>query len=147
MTGLGDAASELESIARHLREIGDTDLLRDAAAPVENEIRAGLDQYLPRRYAGTLDPDLRIGTSVRTNERNPGVDVNGTPLTHARKLRYLDEGRLTHPLFGDREHWYTQEAKHPGWFTDPCEAATPGVRAGIERALEDIEAKAAGKGA
>ena len=154
MAGLDDAASELESIARHLREIGETDLvrelnrrMRDAVDPVRDEIRAGLDTHLPRRYGATLDADLRIGISVRTNERNPGVDVNGTPLTSARKLRYLDEGRLTHPVFGDREVWRTQAAKQPGWFTGPCEAAAPRVLAGIERALEDIETKAAGKGA
>ena len=156
MAGLSDAASELESIARHLREIGDTDLLReltrrmrDAVEPVKNEIRAQLDDHLPNRYAATLDGDLRIGISVRTNERNPGVDVNGTPLAHARKLRRLDEGRITHPLFADREHWYTQDAPpsmRPGWFSGPCEDAAPRVLDGIERGLADIEAKATRKG-
>ena len=155
MAGLDDAASELESIARHLREIGDTELvreltrrMRDAVRPVENEIRAGMDAYLPNQYAYELNSDLRIGTSVRANERNPGVGVTGTP-GRQRKLRRTDGGVLTHPLFGDREHWYTQAAPpsvRPGWFTGPCEAATPLVRAGIDQALQDIGAKATRRG-
>jgi hypothetical protein len=158
MAGLDDAASELESIARHLRRAGDGDLVRELTAamrravdPVRDEIRAGLKPKLPDRYAETLDADLRLGISVRTNERNPGVSITGTPLAQARKLRNLDEGRLTHPVYGDREVWRTQtgtaEGVTPGWFTGPVEAATPRVRAAIERALEDVAVKAAGKGA
>jgi hypothetical protein len=170
MAGLSDAASELESIARHLRRAGDGDLVRELTAamrravdPVRDEIRAGLRPKLPDRYAETLDADLRLGISVRTNERNPGVSITGQAITKARKLRNLDAGRLTHPLFGDRSEWthaprqvertlwFTQvgtaEGVTPGWFTGPAEAATPRVRAAIERALEDVAAKAAGKGA
>jgi len=111
---------------------------------VQDEIRAGLRPDLPDRYAATLDADLRLGVNVRTNDRDPGVAVTGTARTKARKLRNLDEGRLTHPLFADREHWYTQElpSVQPGFFTGPAEAAGPRVRAGIERALEDVAAKA-----
>ena len=86
---------------------------------------------------------------MRTNERNPGVDVNGTPLSHARRLRNLDAGRISHPLFGSREHWYTQAAPPsitPGWFSGPCEDAAPRVLDGIEQALGDIEEKATRKG-
>jgi hypothetical protein len=159
MAGLVEAASELESIARHLRRAGDSELvreltrgMRDAVGSVPDDIRAGLRPKLPDVYAAALDADLRIGISVRTNERNPGVSINGTPLTKARKLRNLDEGRLTHPGPGnDREHWYTQigtaEGVEPGWFTGPAEAATPRVRAAIDRALEDVAGKATGKGA
>ena len=165
MAGLVEAASELESIARHLRRAGEFELvreltkaMRDAVAPVEDEIRAGLDDYLPKRYAYELNADLRIGTHVRTNERNPGVTITGQAGSfggtgHAagrgRKLRYLNDGRLTHPVFGDREVWRTQEepSVQPGFFTGPAEAAAPRVRAAIERALEDVAAKATSKGA
>jgi hypothetical protein len=157
MAGLVEAASELESIARHLRAAGEFGLVRELTAGmrravdgVPDEIRAGLTPgHLPKRYAGTLDADLQLGVSVRTNERNPGVSLYGKPIVKARKLRSLDAGRLTHPLFGDREHWFTQEepSVRPGWFTGPAEAATPRVRAGIERALEDVAVKATRKGA
>ena len=153
MAGLDDAASELESIARHLRRAGEFDLVREltsamrrAAGTVPDEIRAGLKPKLPDRYAAVLDADVRIGINVRTSERDPGVSVTGTPRGKTRKLRSLDAGTLHHPLWGDREHWYRQEVT-PGWFTGPAEDAGPRVRAEIEQALEDVAAKATGKGA
>jgi len=151
MSGLVDAATELEALAFRLRRAGDVELLqavtkamRDAVDPVQGEIRANLvPHHIPKRYAAELDADVRLGTSVRTNERDPGVSVTGQS-GRARKLRNLNAGRLTHPLFGDREHWYTQEAPsvEPGWFTGPAEAAGPRVRAGIERALADVAGRA-----
>jgi hypothetical protein len=162
MAGLADAATELEALAFRLRRAGETELLaeitkamRDAAVPVPDEIRAGLKPHLPDRYAETLDADLRLGVSVRTAGSDPGVSVTGTTLLgtgrggvraggKARKLRDLDAGRLTHPVYGNREVWRTQEVE-PGWFTGPAEAAGPRVRDGIERALEDVAAKAASK--
>jgi hypothetical protein len=158
MAGLDAAASELESIARHLRRAGEGELvrdltraMRDAVGSVPDDIRAGLKPKLPDRYAEALDADLRLGVSVRTNERNPGVSVTGTPLAKARKLRNLDEGRLTHPVYGDREVWRTQvgaaQGVEPGWFSGPAEAAAPRVRAAIERALEDVSNRATSRGA
>jgi hypothetical protein len=121
--------------------------MRDAVVPVQDQIRARLRPDLPNRYAADLNADLRLGVNVRTNERNPGVSVTGTARTKARKLRNLDEGRLTHPGPGnDREHWYTQEGAaqgvEPGWFTGPAEADGPRVRRAIEQALADVAGKA-----
>ncbi len=152
MAGLADAAAELEALAFRLRRAGDTELvrevtraMRDAVIPVQDEIRTGLAPKLPNRYAAELDADLRLGVSVRTNERNPGVSLTATTRSgRARKLRYLDEGRLTHPVYGNREVWRTQvePSVQPGIVTGPCEAGGPRVRAGIEKALEDVAAKA-----
>jgi hypothetical protein len=159
MSGLADAATELEALAFRLRRAGEEELLRevtkamrDAAAPVPDEIRAGLaptSPKLPDRYAEELDADLRLGVSVRTVGSDPGVSVTGKAVAKTRKLRYLDAGRLTHPLFGDRGpgKWFTQEepSVQPGWFTGPAEAAGPRVRDGIEKALADVADRAAGR--
>jgi hypothetical protein len=152
MPGLADAAAELEALAFRLRRAGETELLRevtramrDATVPAQAEIRAGLKPHLPDRYAEELDADLTIGTSVFVNERNPGLQLYGSPRVKTRKLRNLDAGRLTHPGPGDdREHWYTQElpSVEPGFFTGPAEVAGPRVRAGIEQALADVADKA-----
>ena len=151
MPGLDDAASELESIARHLRRAGETELVREltaamrrAAGPVPDQIRAGLKPHLPDPYATALDTGVRLGVSVRTSDRDPGVSVTGQATGKGRKLRRLDAGLLTHPLWGNREHWYTQLVG-PGWFTGPARDATPQVRREIERALEDTAAAAASK--
>jgi hypothetical protein len=162
MAGLADAAAELEALAFRLRRAGDGELvrevtraMRDAAGTVEEDIRTGLDARLPNRYADELNADLRIGTNVRTNERDPGVSITGQAGSfggtgHAagrgRKLRSLDAGELHHPLWGDREHWYRQEVQ-PGWFSGPAGDAAPRVREAIGKALEDVAAKAASKGA
>jgi hypothetical protein len=148
MPGLADAAAELEALAFRLRRAGEDELLRevtkamrDAVVPAQDQIRAGLVPHLPNPYAAALDADLRLGVNVRTGDRDPGVTVTGQARGKSRRLRSLDAGELHHPLFGSREHWYAQEVT-PGWFTGPAEAAGPRVRAGIERALEDVAAKA-----
>jgi hypothetical protein len=154
MAGLDDAAAELEALAFRLRRAGDGELvrevtkaMRDAVVPVQAEIRAGLAPHLPNRYAAVLDADVRLGVGVHTAGSEPGVSVTGQARGKARKLRSLDAGRLTHPVFGDREVWRTQElpSVHPGWFTGPAEAAGPRVRAGIEKALENVANRAAGR--
>jgi hypothetical protein len=153
MAGLADAASELEALAFRLRRAGDTELvaevtkaMRDAVVPVQDEIRAGLAPHLPNRYAAVLDADVRLGTSVRTGGSDPGVSVTGQAAGKARRLRDLDAGILHHPVFGDRSVWRKQgePSVQPGWFTGPAEAAGPRVRDGIEKALEDVAARAAG---
>ena len=150
MAGLADAAAELEALAFRLRRAGNGDLLRevtramrDAVVPVQDQIRAGLAPDLPNRYAADLDADLRLGVNVRTSDRNPGVSLTGQS-RGGRKLRNLDAGRLTHPLWGNREKWFTQEepSVQPGFFTGPAEAAGPRVRAEIEKALADVADKA-----
>ena len=155
MAGLSDAASELESIARHLRRAGETELvreltraMRDAVGPVPDEIRAGLRPHLPDRYAA----DPRRGRAARRQRphqraqpgrvrHRAGHGREGPEAAPPRRgpahpPRLRQPGALARP-----------QHVEPGWFTGPAEAATPRVRAGIERALEDIAAKAASKGA
>jgi hypothetical protein len=154
MPGMSEAASELESIARHLRRAGEVDLVRElqkaitgAARPVTGDIRAGLRDHMPDRYAETLDADLSLGTSSRLSGNNPGVSIYARARRKARKLRRLDAGLLTHPVYGHRDRWVTQ-ASHVtrGFFTGPAEAAAPRVRAAIEAALTDVAEKAVRKG-
>lgn len=172
MADLSETADELELIARHLRRAGDFDLVRELTAGMRRGaqaapplIRANLIPALPDNYAETLDADLDITVSVRTSDANPGVSVTakargintsspgplireGAPPSRrkkGRKLRRLDAGLLTHPVFGDREVWRTQQVR-PGWFTGPCQDAAPKVRAELEKALHDVSEKAVSKG-
>ncbi len=156
---MADLASELEAIAFRLRRAGDEDLgreltraMRDAVDPVPAKIRAGLKPHLPDRYAETLDADLDIKVTARNSG---GADADAvvsvyaqTRSGRARKLRRLDAGLITHPLFGDREHWYPRDSRQkgmePGWFTGPCEDAGPQVRDALEKALGNVSAKATG---
>jgi hypothetical protein len=154
MPGLSETASELESIARHLRRAGEVELvrdlqkaIRDAVSPVPKAIRAGLDDHMPDRYAAELNADLALTVSVRTGDRNPGVTIFGKARGKARKLANLDAGRLTHPVYGNREVWRTQtDGVVKGWFTGPCEKAAPRVRQAILAALNDVSERAVRKG-
>lgn len=154
MPGLSEAASELESIARHLRLAGQgglvrdlTKAIRDAVSPVPDDIRARLGDHMPEHYAAELNSDLALTVSVRTADRNPGVTLNGKTRGKARKLANLDAGRLAHPVYGDREVWRTQtDGVTKGFFTGPAESAAPRVRQAIIAALNDVAEKATRKG-
>ena len=149
---MADMASELEAAAFRLRRAGQDDLARELNAgmrrgvdPVPDKIRAGLGPHLPGAYAGTLDADLAIRTTVRNAGGDAVVTVTATTRS-GRRLQRLDAGVLEHPRWGDRGHWYAQgrPSVQPGWFTGPCEAEESRVRAELEQALQDVGGKAAG---
>lgn len=52
-------------------------------------------------------------------------------------LHSLDQGRLRHPLFGDRKWWYSQ-AVRPGWFTRPLEAKASDFERELDRAVDKV---------
>jgi len=153
---MADLASQLEAAAFRLRRAGEGDLERELTAamrrgvqPVPGRIRDGLRPHLPDRYAADLaDVDIKVIARAGSATTDAVVSVYAKATGKARKLRNLDEGRLTHPLFGDREHWFTQvgatQGVQPGWFTGPAEEAAPRVRAELEKALADVADRAAG---
>ena len=149
---MADMASELEAAAVRLRRAGQDDLAREltaamrrGVAPVPDKISAGLDPHLPNRYAADLAASMDIRTITRGGSATTDAVVSVVAQARGknRRLRSLDAGVLHHPLWGDREHWYRQ-AVQPGWFTGPCEAEEPRVRAELEQALKDVGGKAAG---
>jgi hypothetical protein len=161
MAGLDDAASELESIARHLRRAGEGQLvteltraIRRAVEPVKGEIIAGLKPRLPDPYASVLASDLNLQVSVSASERDPrvtlsaqaaGISGAGRRTLGRRRILRLNGGLLEHPLFGDKSHWYKQPVG-PQFFSGPARDARPRVRRAIEQALYDVSYKAASKG-
>ena len=149
---MADMASELEAAAVRLRRAGQDDLAREltaamrrGVAPVPDQIRAGLRPHLPDRYAADLVAGVDIKTITRAGGATTDAMVSVVAQSRAgnRKLKRLDAGVLSHPVYGNREKWSTQQVE-PGWFTGPAEDAAPRVRAELERALEDVGRKAAG---
>jgi hypothetical protein len=148
---MADMASELEAAAVRLRRAGQDDLARELTAAmrrgvqaVPGQIRDGLRPHLPDRDSADLaDVDIKTITRSGSATTDAVVSVYAKASGKQRRLKSLDEGRLTHPVYGNREHWVTQ-AVQPGWFTGPAEAAAPRVRAELEQALRDVAAKAAG---
>ncbi|MFI8531058.1 hypothetical protein ACIGMX_12495 [Streptomyces aquilus] len=52
--------------------------------------------------------------------------------------KQIDDGRLRHPVFGNKKRWANQWARPPGWWTKTVRDGTPRMRAEIERVLGDV---------
>ena len=117
-----------------------------AAKPLAAEIRnpAHLHGYMPKRYADLLAGDLAVMTQKRFG-RDPSIAIKARGRTHKRKVIQLDEGVLSHPLFGDREHWYRQTSHvKAGFFADPAKRAAPGIRDEVLAAMHETAQKITG---
>ena len=147
MADLAAGAEQFAALARRLKAAGEVELRRelyaaisDAAQPVARRVSAFayLAPYMPDRYAGVLSEDMKVSVS-RITGRNPAVRLVAQGRRKNRKLTRVNDGFLAHPLFGNREHWFTQGAPsggmRPGFFTDEAQAAAPGIRDKILEAM------------
>lgn len=95
---------------------------------------------MPDRYAGLLAKDLHISTSVRFSGSAPGVTASVSAPTggpQGRDVSSLERGRLSHPLWGNRHHWYRQTVTR-GFASKPVRESKPAIVAQIDRELEQI---------
>jgi len=141
-------AQAFQILAAHLKEAGEGGLRRELSKAVRDGVKPAADQvksvshlrqYMPDRYADILARDLvvhtraGIGSGVNVIARAPTLGRGG------RKIRQRDEGRITHPLFGDRQHWYVQTAgMEPRFFEDPLERAAPQIRDSLLHAMDHV---------
>ena len=70
---------------------------------------------------------------IAASKKGKSVDLNA-----------LDAGRVRHPLFGNRRHWY-QQSVPAGWFTRPMEANADNVQAELQSAVREIERDITGR--
>jgi hypothetical protein len=52
-------------------------------------------------------------------------------------LDRLNEGRLRHPVFGNRRRWSQQNAT-PGWWDRTVASHTPRMTREVERVVDDV---------
>ena len=145
---------DFAALSRRLKEAGERGLARelrkalnDAAAPITREIKdpAHLERYMPDRYAAVLAADIKLSTTQRGSIRNPGVRLEASGKAKKRKVIKVNAGKLIHPLFGDRERWFTQfDGMKAGFFDDPCNRSGPQVRDKILTAMHETAAKITG---
>lgn len=147
-------AEDFARLAKRLKDAGETGLRRElnqaidtAAQPFGDILRAPgyLYPYMPNRYADVLAADLKITTSKHASATAYGVMIKVTGRLHKRQVQKLNAGILRHPLFGDREYWYTNPPPSmlPRFFTDATEAAGPGIRDAVLAAVHDVAEKIA----
>jgi len=110
-----------------------------ATAPIEQEARQGWSGY------GALGADLSaaVGTRVQSSTRVVGVSVRirGSRMPQGKEsLPPLTEGLRAwrHPLFGNKEHWYSQAARPE--LGPAVKRDLPHVQAGVIAAVEETAA-------
>ncbi|WP_435252029.1 hypothetical protein [Streptomyces tendae] len=50
----------------------------------------------------------------------------------------IQDGRLRHPVFGNRKRWASQYARPAGWWSKTVQAGLPRMQAEVERVLRDV---------
>jgi hypothetical protein len=109
--------------------------IRAEAKPAIPDIRQNAREVLPHRgglYA--IIANSKIGVRTRTSGRSVGVTVQAN---NPHDIRSLNAGRLRHPLYGDKDHWFSQTVE-PGWFDKPLIERAPVIRTRIKRVLDDV---------
>ncbi|MEU5908925.1 MULTISPECIES: hypothetical protein [Actinomycetes] len=92
-----------------------------------------------RPFRAMLAGGVRI--SVRTGA-NPGARVwmDTTRLEPGARgvPKQIEDGRLRHPVFGNKRRWANQWARPAGWWSRTVRAGEPRMRAEVERVLGDV---------
>lgn len=92
-----------------------------------------------RPLRATLAGGIRI--SVRSGA-NPGariwIDKTLLPADLRNMPWVINDGRVRHPVFGNRSRWATQWARPPGWWTKTVANGTPRMQAEVQRVLGDV---------
>ena len=148
-----EGADKFGKLAKELKVLGDKELRKElyrginrAVKPLTEEVKGSTTKFLPRRYALELAKTLKIRSRRRTG-KDPAIYLLAkatTPRGTERDLASLNRGRLRHPLYGDRKHWYDQEVS-PNWWTDPLVGGVEQVREEIVKVIDEINEKLAKK--
>ncbi|MGW4040473.1 hypothetical protein ACWEIM_30060 [Streptomyces sp. NPDC004778] len=154
---------QLLELQRKLRAAGHENIrssmqrrIRRAAEPLRDDLQSSIRGLSIRSTGrgsgkrGGRTPTTRplrasiaqaIRISVRTGG-NPGARVwvdKGLlpPDIPMGVLNRLNEGRLRHPVFGNRSRW-TQQTATPLWWDGPVRRHTPRMTAEVARVLDDV---------
>lgn len=143
-----EGADKLKEVVRALRQLGDKEFSREfyrrtnrILKPVKSAVKASPPSFLPRRggLAAEVASSVKVSSSRKTGRR-PGLSITASSNSRSggeRDLESLNRGRLRHPLFGHRGHWFDQSVK-PGWFDDPIVEQAPGIRQELVQVLDEM---------
>jgi hypothetical protein len=143
-------AIQLAALSMRLRAGGESGkgLRRELFAAIQRgtkvvkaDVQDSWSQNAPHR-GGLSQRPLRLSTRTRAGGKNVGVRIVSAS-RDGYSLGSIDQGRVKHPVFGNRKAWAVTNIQ-PGIITDPQEKAAPAVRAEIVRAIEGIARKVEG---
>lgn len=154
--------AQLGQLSRRLRTAGGPRLQRNlarrvrrAAEPLHRDLQKAIVSVqlssTGRKKRGGPSPTTRplrknIAGAVRLSVRQAGRPSARVWLDRSRLpagvtmgvVARIDEGRLRHPVFGNRKRWATQTARPTGWWSRTVQNGTPRMRAEVERVLGDV---------
>jgi len=118
-------------------------IMSEETKPLRQKIKKSALDTLPA--SGGLAKWAAKTPSSNTDFRERSAGVRITMAKKGHDLAALNRGRLRHPLFGKRKHWYTQEIAE-GFFTKPIEEDGDALKGRIKDAIEayvnEVERKA-----
>lgn len=145
-------ADDVDALVRRIRTHADAKALRKelyaglnrVTKPVREDMKASIGPSLPSR--GGLAALVMAKASLTTSAvagRNAGVRIKARHRSY--DLKRLNEGRLRHPVFGNRGVWVEQtEGVNPGFLDEAFEKSKPEIARGVQRVLDDIARKVEG---
>lgn len=145
-------ADDVDALVRRIRTHADAKALRKelyaglnrVTKGVREDMKASIGPSLPSRGGlATLVMAKASLTTSAVSGRNAGVRIKARHKSY--DLKGLNEGRLRHPVFGNRNVWVEQTAGvNPGFLDEAFEKSKPEVTRGIQRVLADIARKVEG---
>ncbi len=112
--------------------------IRSAVPPIRAGVRANAATYLPKRGGfASIATRTNVRASVRRGARTAGVRIIATRKGRLRKAdtAAVNRGVLRHPLWGNRERWYTTKVK-AGFVTDAVAAGADEFRDACVRSVD-----------
>lgn len=133
MTGI-----EFSSVRQLAREFGTVPIelrreLRPRMRAAGSQVRAGI-QSAAGEFSSRIPGAVRMTTSFASKTGGVRIYVDSKAAPHARPIENLGRaGTFRHPLWGDREHWVSQQA-HP-FFFPTVKRSAPRVRSLVADAV------------
>ena len=135
-------AQDLARLSKKLKDAGRNDLrkellkgVRESGASAVLAIRDSALENLPRR-GGLAAKVAAEKASVRATYGAKGAHVQ----LRRKRGRGLNQGRLRHPVYGNRDVW-VQQPVNQNWFDDPIRDAAPEIRRKIEAVVKRVNYK------
>lgn len=135
-------AEQYRDLARRLRGAANRGLRREmstairrATNPLRKALRRSARSLLPR--TGGLGQTISR-SSMRIQRRTAGATVGIRMVTTSpHDIKAIDQGRVRHPLYGNRRHWYLQDVP-PGWWATPTDETQDTTREELLAALDRV---------
>lgn len=145
-------SDEVDALVRRIRTHADAKAIRKdlnaglnrVTKSVREDMKASIGPSLPSRGGlAALVMSKASLTTAAVAGRSAGVRIKARHRSY--DLKRLNEGRLRHPVYGNRGAWVEQTAGiTPGFLDESFEKSKPELARGISRVIDEIARKVEG---